>query len=161
MNQEKIGKFIARQRKSKNMTQEQLAEKIKVTDKTISRWENGKTMPDYSLLKDLCDELDITVNELLSGERIDNEKYLNRAEENLMMLTNQIEKRKKILKIFQRILLVSVSILFVVNMIFNSIYRDNWNRSNMLYITYIVMTINFAIAVIMSFLNFENKTTKK
>lgn len=63
MNQEKIGKFIAERRKEKNMTQEQLAEKMGVTDKTISRWENGKTMPDYSLLKDLCDELDTNVNE--------------------------------------------------------------------------------------------------
>jgi len=115
MNQEKIGKFIAERRKEKNMTQEQLAEKMGVTDKTISRWENGKTMPDYSLLKDLCDELDTNVNEFLSGENIENGKYINRAEENLMILTKQIEKRKKILKIIQRILLISVCILFVFN----------------------------------------------
>lgn len=117
MNQEKIGKFIAERRKEKNMTQEQLAEKMGVTDKTISRWENGKTMPDYSLLKDLCDELDTNVNEFLSGENIENGKYINRAEENLMILTKQIEKRKKILKIIQRILLISVCILFVLNII--------------------------------------------
>jgi len=157
MNQEKIGKFIAERRKEKNMTQEQLAEKMGVTDKTISRWENGKTMPDYSLLKDLCDELDTNVNEFLSGENIENGKYINRAEENLMILTKQIEKRKKILKIIQRILLISVCVLFVLNIIFNSIYGDNWDKSNMLYITYIIMSINLAIAVIMSFLNFDNK----
>ncbi len=157
MNQEKIGKFIAERRKEKNMTQEQLAEKMGVTAKTISRWENGKTMPDYSLLKDLCNELDTNVNEFLSGENIENGKYINRAEENLMILTKQIEKRKKILKIIQRILLISVCILFVFNIIFNSIYGDNWDKSNMLYMTYIIMSINFAIAVIMSFLNFDNK----
>ncbi len=157
MNQEKIGKFIAERRKEKNMTQEQLAEKMGVTDKTISRWENGKTMPDYSLLKDLCDELDTNVNEFLSGENIENGKYINRAEENLMILTKQIEKRKKILKIIQRILLISVCILFVLNIIFNSIWGDNWDKSDMLYMTYIIMSINFAIAVIMSFLNFDNK----
>lgn len=76
MNQDKIGKFIAERRKEKNMTQEQLAEKMGVTDKTISRWENGKTMPDYSLLKDLCNELDISVNEFLSGEKIENGKHI-------------------------------------------------------------------------------------
>jgi len=66
-------------------------------------------------------------------------------------------KRKKILKIIQRILLISVCVLFVFNIIFNSIYGDNWDKSNMLYMTYIIMSINFAIAVIMSFLNFDNK----
>ena len=157
MNQEKIGKFIAERRKEKNMTQEQLAEKMGVTAKTISRWENGKTMPDYSLLKDLCNELDTNVNEFLSGENIENGKYINRAEENLMILTKQIEKRKKILKIIQRILLISVCILFVFNIIFNSIYGDNWDKSNMIYMTYIIMFINFVTAVIMSFLNFDNK----
>ncbi len=157
MNQDKIGKFIEERRKEKNMTQEQLAEKMGVTDKTISRWENGKTMPDYSLLKDLCNELDISVNEFLSGEKIENGKYINCAEENLIILTKQIEKRKKILKIIQRILLISVCVLFVFNIIFNSIYGDNWDKSNMLYMTYIIMSTNFVIAVIMSFLNFDNK----
>ena len=64
MNQEKIGKFIAQCRKEKNMTQEQLAERLGVTNKSISRWENGKTMPDYSILNELCYVLDINVNEL-------------------------------------------------------------------------------------------------
>lgn len=125
INQDKIGKFIAERRKEKNMTQEQLAEKMGVTDKTISRWENGK--------------------------------YINCAEENLIILTKQIEKRKKILKIIQKILLISVCVLFVFNIIFNSIYGDNWDKSNILYMTYIIMSINFAIAIIMSFLNFDNK----
>ena len=75
MNQEKIGKFIAKCRKDKNITQEQLAEKLGVSNKSISRWENGKNMPDYSILKELCDTLDIDVNEFLSGEKIEkNEK---------------------------------------------------------------------------------------
>ena len=64
MDQIKIGKFILNCRKEKGLTQEQLAEKLGVTSKSISRWENGNTMPDYSLLKDLCNELDINVNEL-------------------------------------------------------------------------------------------------
>ena len=65
MNQEKIGKFIAECRKNKKLTQQELAEKLNVSDKSISRWENGKTMMDISLFEPLCNELDITINELL------------------------------------------------------------------------------------------------
>lgn len=68
MNQENIGKFIAKLRKEKKLTQEQLAEKLGVTDKSISRWENGKTMPDYSVVQQLCEILEVTVVELLNGE---------------------------------------------------------------------------------------------
>ena len=70
MNQEKIGKFISKLRKEKNLTQEELAEKLSVSSKSISRWENGKCMPDLSLLIPISKEFGITVNELLSGERM-------------------------------------------------------------------------------------------
>lgn len=65
------GKFIARKRKEKNMTQEQLAEKLHVSNKTVSKWETGKSMPDYSVIRSLCGELDITVSELLDGKEAD------------------------------------------------------------------------------------------
>lgn len=68
MNQEKIGKFISEKRKEKKLTQQQLAEKLGVTNKAISKWENGKCMPDISIIKDLCDILGITVTTLLNGE---------------------------------------------------------------------------------------------
>ena len=70
MEQEKIGKFILQLRKEKNMTQKELAEKLGVTDRAISKWENGRGMSELSLMKALCDELDISVNELLSGLEI-------------------------------------------------------------------------------------------
>ena len=70
MNQVKIGKFIAECRKNKNMTQAELAEKLNITDRAISKWETGKGMPDSSIMLDLCNELKISVNELLSGEMI-------------------------------------------------------------------------------------------
>ena len=69
MNQIKIGNFIKQCRKEKNLTQEELAQKLGTTSKSISRWENGNTMPDYSILKQLCDELNININELLTGEK--------------------------------------------------------------------------------------------
>ena len=68
MNQLLVGKFIAQKRKEKNLTQEQLAEKIGISNKTISKWETGKCMPDYSVIELLCEELNITLAELISGE---------------------------------------------------------------------------------------------
>ena len=80
----KIGKYIAENRRKKNMTQEQLAEKLGVTSKTISRWENGNYMPDISMLKPLSEELGITLNDLLSGEKVEKEKYQEKLEENII-----------------------------------------------------------------------------
>jgi len=68
MNQSTTGKFISKKRKEKNLTQEQLAEKLGVSNKTVSKWETGKCMPDYSVVKDLCKELDISIAELMDGE---------------------------------------------------------------------------------------------
>lgn len=89
----KIGKYIAENRKKKNMTQEQLAEKIGVTSKTISRWENGNYMPDISLLKPLSEELDITLNDLLSGEKVEKEKYQEKLEENIINTIDYSNKK--------------------------------------------------------------------
>ena len=125
MDQIKIGKFILNCRKENGLTQEQLAEKLGVTSKSISRWENGNTMPDYSLLKDLCNELDINVNELLSGEKIKGNDYMNKSEENLIKLRKQIDKRKKILKIISYIISAIIIIAFVLNMILNRLLPDD------------------------------------
>ena len=93
MNQEKIGKFIARCRKDKKMTQSELAEKLGVTDKSIGNWENGRNMPDLSLFKPLCDELNITINDLLSGEKIKKDKYQEKFEENIVNTIDYSTKR--------------------------------------------------------------------
>lgn len=157
MNQEKIGKFIALCRKEQKLTQEELAEKLNITYKAVSKWECGKGLPDASIMLDLCNILKINVNDLLSGEKVDNNKYVNSAEENLIILTKQIEKRKKNLRIIQKLLLLFAIILFISNMIFNSIYGDDWDRSNILYLGYILMSVNFIIAVGISFLSFDKK----
>lgn len=91
MNQEKIGKFIATCRKKQKLTQEQLAEKLNITFKAVSKWETGKGLPDASIMLDLCNILDITVNELLSGEKISNELFIDKADENLIKLQKQKE----------------------------------------------------------------------
>lgn len=76
MNQLVIGKYISLKRKQKNMTQEQLAEKLGVSNKTISKWETGKCMPDYSIIKNLCDELEITVSKYVTYLRLEHAKQL-------------------------------------------------------------------------------------
>ena len=92
MEQVKIGKFIAECRKKKNLTQMQLAEKLNITDRAISKWETGKGMPDSSIMLELCNELDISVNELLSGELIDMKNYnKNVADENLIKVQREKE----------------------------------------------------------------------
>ena len=92
MEQAMIGEFISACRKEKGLTQMQLAEKLNITNRAVSKWETGKSMPDVSLMLDLCDILGITVNELLSGERIIMEDYQKKAEENLMELQAKKEK---------------------------------------------------------------------
>ena len=93
MNQEKIGKFIAELRKEKKLTQKDLAEKIGVTDRAISKWENGRGMPDVSFLRVLCENLDISLNELLSGEKISEEDKISRLEDNYISV---IDSKKKL-----------------------------------------------------------------
>ena len=100
MNQTAIGTYIAKKRREKNLTQEQLAEKIGVSGKTISKWENGKCMPDYSIIEQLCKELSVTLSELMDGEdaaedsvRVyDNEQILD-----LLRRTQELERQKGIL----------------------------------------------------------------
>ena len=130
MNQEKIGKFISKLRKEKNMTQEQLAEKLGVSNKSISRWENGTTMPDLSLMKPLCKELGITINELISGEKIDKKEYQDKLEENIFNTidysNNKIKKTNKIFKfVIGTIIIVIVSL---VSMFFIDVRRMNQNK---------------------------------
>ena len=95
MNQEKVGIFISETRKQKNLTQKELAEKINVSDKTISKWETGKSLPDITYISELCVVLDINVNELLAGERLSDHNYSKKAEETIMTLIKENETNKK------------------------------------------------------------------
>ena len=116
MNQEVIGNFIAECRKEKNMTQQELADKLGVTDRAISHWENGRRLPDYSMLNDLCDVLSISIIELFSGEKISKEDYETKAEENMSKLINDNYSEKKkinwIIAISVAIVYLSISIIF-------------------------------------------------
>ncbi len=129
MNQEKIGKFIAECRKKQNLTQEQLAEKLNITYKAVSKWECGKGLPDASIMLDLCSILKISVNDLLSGESIEIKDYQNNAETNLVKLKKQIDKMRKNFKIVSYFFGIITIIMFIGNMVLNSIYHDSWDNT--------------------------------
>ena len=94
----KIGKFISTKRKEKNLTQEELAEKLLITDRAVSKWERGLSLPDADKMLDLCKILDINVNELLNGEKINMKDYEKKTDELLIELAKQEEiKNKKII----------------------------------------------------------------
>ena len=86
MDQIKIGRFIAERRKANNLTQMQLAELLNITDRAVSKWENGKSMPDSSIMLELCKILKISVNDLLSGEVVSMDNYDKNLEENLLKM---------------------------------------------------------------------------
>ena len=102
MDQIKIGKFIAELRRTKGLTQEALGDKLGVTNKTISRWENGNYMPDIEMLQLLSQEFDVSINELLSGERLSNESFRQKADENVIAISKSsafsLEERKAYFK---------------------------------------------------------------
>ena len=126
MNQEKIGKFIAMCRKEKNLTQKDFGILLGVTEKAISNWENGRNMPDLSLFKPICDTLNITVNELLSGEKITREETSWRYEENIVNTLNYSNQKlnKYNIIISLVIIIFGLFILLTAIMIFPS--ESSW-----------------------------------
>ena len=128
MDQEKIGKFIAEQRKKKKLTQDELASKLGVSNRSVSNWENGKNMPDLSLFKPLCEILDISINELLSGEKINNKKYQDKLTENIINLT--IDSKKRLVKTIKRMILI-IGLLFII--LFAGLYFYNYYEIDVKY----------------------------
>lgn len=123
MNQEKIGKFIAKCRKEKSFTQSQLADKLNISNKAISKWETGRGIPDASIMLELCTYLGITVNELLSGEKLEEGEYKEKANENIINIAKESEKNKKVKN--KIIIVLTIIIIFsILLLITNIIYRN-------------------------------------
>ena len=113
MDQAKIGRFIAECRKNKNLTQAQLAEKLNITDRAVSKWETGRAMPDSSIMLALCDVLSITVNDLLCGEKIIMENSNQKNEQLLLEMAKELERKNKtIWTSMWAIMIVSMTALF-------------------------------------------------
>lgn len=149
MNQVLIGRFIADERKRKGFTQRQLAEKLGISDKTVSKWECGNGFPEVSLLLPLCRELDISVNELLSGERVPEQEYQKKAEENMVNLVKEAQESKK--KLILSVLVAGLTViaavpLFVVSGVFDI---KVWQRILLMGIGFVVIVMGIMIACVL------------
>ena len=146
MNQNQIGKFIASCRKQKGLTQIQLAEQLNITNRAVSKWETGKSIPDVSIMMELCEILGITVNELLSGERIEMEDYKAKAEENMLLLQEKKAKAEKDFRRVEKIWLAITVLLTPIHFIINYYFPDNngtWIGPAILFIGLIMYAIYF------------------
>lgn len=129
MDQVKIGKFIAECRKNVNLTQMQLAEKLNITDRAISKWERGKTMPDSSIMLELCNILKISVNDLLTGEFVTMDDYNKELENNLLEMVKQKEKADKRLLTLEWVIgILSCVVLLLPIIIAEYIPMEDWQR---------------------------------
>ncbi|MCI5944700.1 MAG: helix-turn-helix transcriptional regulator [Eubacterium sp.] len=149
MDQIRIGKFIAVQRKQKGYTQKKLAELLGISDKTVSKWECGKGFPEVSLLLPLCKELEISVNELLAGEKVSEEDYQRKAEENMVNLVKETQESKKkiILSVMAAMLGVAATIpLFIISEI---IPMSSWLRILLMVLGIGAMTVGIIMACIL------------
>ena len=128
MDQEKIGKFIAKLRKEKNMTQNELAQKLGITDRAISKWEIGRGMPDLSLLTPLCEILGVSINELLSGERLEKKNYQEKLEENFINTIDYIDKKNVKSNTIKSIIWLVIGIIGIVlsQFLFNDYELQNY-----------------------------------
>ncbi len=149
MNQEKTGAFIAQLRKESNMTQVQLADELGVTNKAISKWENGNGFPEVSLLLPLCNELEITVNELLSGERVSEDDYRKKAEENMVNLVKEAQESKK--KIILSTMVAGLSVVAAVPlvMVAGMLEMETWLRILLIVISLTIIGMGVSIACIL------------
>ena len=115
MNQIKIGKFIAERRREQGMTQMQLAERLNITDRAVSKWETGKSLPDASIMLELCEHLGITVNDLLCGEVVQVENYNKEMEKNLLEMVKEKEAAdRRLLRVEIIMGVVSIVILLAL-----------------------------------------------
>ena len=148
MDQVKIGKFIANSRKNKNLTQMQLAEKLNITDRAISKWENGKGMPDSSIMLELCNELDISVNELLSGEKINKENYSKKAEENLLEMAKKEEKQNKKMMFYENVIGFTSSISFIILIFIVAYFIENIIAKVIVFLlAFVILIVGISIAL--------------
>lgn len=148
MDQIKIGKFIAQCRKSKNLTQAQLAEKLNITDRAVSKWENGKSMPDSSIMLELCNELGITVNDLLSGEAVTMENYNKEMEKHIIEMTKQKEESdKRLLSLEILIGVLSMVILLGFTFIASFLEMPDWLRICLIIAGFAMAIIGIAFAI--------------
>ena len=148
MNQIKIGRFIAERRKEQKLTQMQLAEKLGITDRAVSKWETGKSLPDASIMLELCGLLKITVNDLLSGEVVSMNNYNEKSENNLLEMIKQKEQADKRLLSLE-IVIGLMSVMFLFSMIFIAalIEMQDWLKVVLIVFGFVIFMIGILVAL--------------
>ena len=142
----KIGKFIAEKRKAKNLTQLQLAEHLYVTDRAVSKWECGRSLPDSSIMLELCKILGVSVNELLTGEELKMETYNKQAEENLIQMIKEKESSDKRLLNLEIVLGITGT-LFLFAMLFTGILGYQY-LGLPLWAMILMMSVGFVVFIV-------------
>lgn len=148
IDQIRIGKFIAECRKEKNLSQAQLAEMLGITDRAVSKWENGKSLPDTGTMLELCQMLGINVNELLTGERLQENSYKEMAEQNLLALAKQEEDHNRKMLRFETIAGYTGTISFLI-LIFSASFavQSTLWRILMICTAFILLIANGTVAI--------------
>ena len=142
MDQVKIGKFIAERRKANNLTQMQLAGKLGITDRAVSKWEPGKTLPDSSILLTLCEILKITVNDLLCGEVISMDNYNKELENNLLEMVREKEKADKHLLFLEIVIgAILLALMLALVMVASLVQMEEWLRITLILIGFLPLLI--------------------
>lgn len=149
MDQIKIGRFIADERKRKGYTQKQFSEKLEISDKTISKWERGNGFPEVSLLLPLCNELEITVNELLSGERVSEDDYRKKAEENMVNLVKEAQESKKKIIISAMVALLASIAAIPLFVLAGVLAMESWLRIFLIIWGLCILVIGIVIACVL------------
>lgn len=149
MDQVKIGRFIQTIRKEQKLTQREVAEKLSISDKTVSKWETGNGLPEVSLMLPLCGILGISVNELLSGERLDEKQYYQKAEENIMTIMKEKEEAKKKIVIAAIVTLITLVSSIALIMVSGLTDMEIWMRFVLIGIALLDIILGIAIACVL------------
>lgn len=148
MDQIKIGRFIAEKRREQGLTQAQLAERLSITDRAVSKWENGRSMPDSSIMLALCKELKISVNDLLNGEVVDMESYNEKVEKQLLEVIKQKEEADRRLLALEWVVgILSVIVLIVPIIIAAYVQMEDWQRVLLVFSGFIPCFVGVCYAV--------------
>ena len=148
MDQIKIGKFIAERRKKIGLTQMQLAERLNITDRAVSKWENGRSLPDSSIMLELCDILKISVNDLLCGEVVTMDNYKEKLEQYMLEMVKQKEESdKKLLRLEILIGIFSMIILLGFTFMAAFVEMQAWLRILLIVVGFIVALIGIGFAI--------------
>lgn len=150
MEQVKIGKFIASKRKEQGLTQLQLAEKLGITDRAVSKWETGKSLPDASLMPELCKLLKITINDLLCGEVVSVENYNEKAEKALLEMVKKEEMQNKKLMMYENVIGFGSTLSFLIQVLVTVFFVKNTTAQILLFIlafAFLIVGVSFALKI--------------